>query len=291
MNTPPDKNGSTSSPGSGAATRERPKWLRALGDQDVPQKITVGDAGFDHVRTYKHDSWAATALYECGSRLIVCKFNRQQSIYGLPARWIGLFLANRERSMLIEFADIPNIPNDSGVVKVNGIPIPTATAHEYIPGQPLSWKSEVDDRFWSTLRHTLSLVHDRNIAYVDLHKLENVIVDEQGQPHLIDFQISVKIWNVWPLSAILTMLQRSDIYHLDKHQVRMGPDPDAPINRPWWIRVHRLIAVPFRTARRFLLTVIGVRSKGGHATTEHFVEEGLTRKHGQEHRSEDSGDK
>jgi hypothetical protein len=42
--------------------------------------------------------------------------------------------------------------------------------------------------------------------------------------------------------------------------------------RPWWIRAHRCIAVPFRTVRRRLLTAIRVRSTTGHAFSEAFPE-------------------
>ncbi|MDG1806719.1 MAG: hypothetical protein P8J91_08405 [Pirellulaceae bacterium] len=258
-------------------TRKRPRWFRALGNRDAPEKIQIEGDVFSIIRTYKHDSWAATALYQCGERKIVCKFNREQSLFGLPGRWIGLFLSHRESAMLQRLADIPNIPNHSGDVVVDHRKVPTASAHEYIEGQPLSWCSDVDAAFFKTLRDTVLELHRRNIAYVDLHKLENVIVDEQGAPHLIDFQISVKLWNIFPVSILLNILQKSDLYHLDKHVLRFGPDPNASIDRPWWIRAHRCVAVPFRTMRRRFLTAIGVRKKGK-ANSEHFVEEGLARK-------------
>ena len=260
-----------------ATTRKRPRWFRALGKRDTPEQIEVGGQAFKLIKTYKHDSWAATALYRCDDRKIVCKFNREQSIFGLPGRWIGLILANRESAMLRRLADIPNIPNHSGTVVVDGRKTPTASAHEYIEGQPLSWCSDVDSDFFETLRHTVKQLHERNIAYVDLHKLENVIVDEGGNPHLIDFQISVKLWNIFPLSILLGILQKSDLYHLDKHVLRFGNDPNATIQRPWWIRAHRCVAVPFRTVRRQFLTSLGIRKKGK-ANTEQFVEEGLTKK-------------
>jgi serine/threonine protein kinase len=179
--------------------------------------------------------------------------------------------------MLQLLSDLPNIPAGCGPVEVDGKVCPTAAAHEYVSGRPLSWFTTVDERLFVTLRQTLAVLHQRNIAYVDLHKLENIIVDEQGNPHLIDFQISVRLVRRFPVSLLLNILQKSDLYHLDKHIIRFGPDPEAPVDRPWWIRAHRLLAVPFRTARRRFLTVIGVR-KQGRANSEQFVEEGLSRK-------------
>ncbi len=258
-------------------TRQRPKWFRALGHRDTPKSIETDGEAFDLVRIYKHDSWAATALYENADRQVVCKFNREQSVFGLPARWIGLFLAGRETKMLQLLQDVANVPDPCGPVRVQGKIVRTAAAHYYIEGQPLSWYSEVDESLLESLLGTVQAMHARNMAYVDLHKLENVIVDPTGQPHLIDFQISVRMWNVFPFSVLLGILQQSDLYHLEKHRVRFGPDPEAPMVRPWWIRAHRCIAVPFRTARRRLLTWMGVRQKG-RANSEQFVEEGLSRK-------------
>jgi hypothetical protein len=44
------------------------------------------------------------------------------------------------------------------------------------------------------------------------------------------------------------------------------------LRRPWWIRLHRSVAVPFRTARRQLLVLLGVRRGKGRAHTEHQPE-------------------
>lgn len=267
------------------STKQRPPLLRALGRRDPPETIDVAGETFHHVRTFKHDSWAATALYQRDKRLIVCKFNREQSVFGLPARWVGWLLARRERNLLIELNEVPNVPNHSGIVTVAGRVLPTAVTHEYIAGQPLSWHTRVNDAFFPKLRETVLALHQRNIAYVDLHKLENVIVDEHGAPHLIDFQICMKSRRIWPLSVVLDILQKSDLYHLDKHELRIGPkraDADTSRSienlRPWWIRLHRFVAVPVRTARRRLLVAIGVRRPGGRASSEQFVEEGLSRK-------------
>lgn len=267
------------------SAKQRPPLLRALGRREPPEKIKVAGEWFVYVRTFKHDSWAATALYQRDQRLIVCKFNREQAVFGLPGRWIGRVLARRERNLLIELNDLPNIPNHSGMVTVEGRTVLTAVTHDYIAGQPLSWYTQVNDDLFPKLRETVLSLHQRNIAYVDLHKLENVIVDEYGAPHLIDFQICLKLRRIWPLTFLLDILQKSDLYHLDKHELRIGPKCDHPDAnrcmdsiRPWWIRLHRLVAVPFRTARRRFLTVIGVRSVGGRAGSEQFVEEGLSRK-------------
>jgi len=78
--------------------------------------------------------------------------------------------------------------------------------------------------------------------------------------------------------GVLRLLQRSDDYHLLKHRVKHRPDQvgmsaaEFERLRPWWIRAHRCVAVPFRTVRRRLLTALGIRSKTGHAFSEAFPE-------------------
>ena len=42
----------------------------------------------------------------------------------------------------------------------------------------------------------LNAMHERKVAYIDLHKRENILVNERGDPCLIDFQISVA-WPRW----------------------------------------------------------------------------------------------
>jgi hypothetical protein len=120
----------------------------------------------------------------------------------------------------------------------------------------------------------LQRVHRRGIAYVDLHKRENILVGEDGRPYLIDFQISVQLAQRGPVGAILRLLQCCDAYHLAKHvrrgQLDQGGLPAAPrdAGRPWIIRLHRRIAVPLRTSRRTLLVWLGVRTTGGRAHSE-----------------------
>ena len=146
----------------------------------------------------KHDSWAATAIYDGPAGRIVCKFNRRQSVFGLPMRWLGRMLARREGRFLALLADQPNVPDPCGPIRAGGKVLDNAVGHAYVPGHPLGRKERVDDDFFPRLGRLLAEMHRRNMAYVDLHKAENVIVGEDGQPYLIDFQISVALSHRWP---------------------------------------------------------------------------------------------
>lgn len=258
-----------------AVVRERPAIFRALGRAEPPAAVEVESRRFRRVTTFKHDSWAATALYEAddGER-IVCKFNRIEPVFGIPMRWLGRWLAGRERRMLHALADEPFVPAGCGDVLVAGRHAPHCVAHAFVPGRPLVRHMPLDASFFAMLETLLERVHRRGIAYVDLHKRENILVGEDGRPYLIDFQISLQLPQRGAVGGILRLLQRCDAYHLAKHVRRgkldQGVRSTAPrgAGRPWIIRLHRRIAVPMRTARRALLVWIGVRTQGGRAHTE-----------------------
>ncbi len=262
--------------------RPRPPLFRALGAADPPDQVEIDGCAWRRVDIFKHDSWAATALYRArDGQLAVCKFNRRQSILGLPMQWLGWWLARREGRMLERLADLPLVPNPLGPVCCGGRPMANAVAHDFVPGHPLRPKQRPNDAFFPALEELLGEVHRRGLAYVDLHKRENILVGEDERPYLIDFQISVGLPAVWPLSAVLRILQRSDDYHLAKHYARHRPDQcgfgpkTIAMHRPWWIRAHRTIAVPFRQMRRRLLVWLGIRRGTGRTTTEAFPEQAV----------------
>jgi hypothetical protein len=265
--------------------RPRPALFRALGHREPPDQVCINGHTYHKVRVFKHDSWAATAFYMgTNGRRVVCKFNRQQGLGWLPLHWIGHWLARREAALLRRLSHVPNLPRWSGDVYVGGVKQVHAVAHDFIPGHPLGRYEHVDDHFFPALKRCLTEMHRHDVAYVDLHKRENILVGADGKPYLLDFQISLALPPWWPANSTLTQIllhlfQRSDEYHLDKHVARCRPDQlgrdraSASAHRPWWIRLHRLVAVPFRTLRRGLLTRLGIRDQSGRVETEHFAEE------------------
>jgi hypothetical protein len=259
-----------------AGVRQRPAVFRALGNRDLPETVVIQGREFRRLDTFKHDSWAATGLYQAAGQLAICKFNRQQSIGGLPMHWLGRLLGSRERKFLQRLAGIEGIPADLGEVTVAGRVQPSVVAREFIPGEILSAATSLPADFFERLRHLLQAVHRQGVAYVDLHKPENVLVSDEGRPYLFDFQISYALPEGWagqfpPLRWWLACLQRSDDYHLLKHELHSGgaeARERLEQARPWWIKLHRLVAVPFRTCRRNLLVKLGIRTGRGSATTE-----------------------
>jgi hypothetical protein len=264
------------------AVRPRPAVFRALGAADPPAAVEIGGETFRLREIFKHDSWAATGIYDSPTRRALCKFNRQQSIFGLPMRWLGRRLAARETGFMERLAGIEGIPVSLGPVSSGGAVLPHAVSRQWIAGHALMPGERVDARFFPRFRHLLAEVHARDVAHVDLHKRENILVDERGRPHLIDFQISFALprgrLGAWLLRGLLQVLQRCDTYHLLKHELKHRPDGCAVLAadldqlRPWWIRAHRSVAVPFRRLRRGLLVMLGIRAADGQASSEAFPE-------------------
>jgi len=266
-----------------AASRPRPAVFRALGHAEPPAAIDLDGESFRRVEILKHDSWAATAIYASPTRKAICKFNRRQAIFVVPMAWLGRYLAAREAWFMDRLAGIEGIPASLGTVSAAGKPFDTAVSREWIEGHALAEHEQVDDWFFPQLAAILAEVHRRGAAHVDLHKRENILVDDSGRPHLIDYQISFALPAGSRIAAVLLggvlrLLQRCDDYHLLKHRVKHRPDQvglslaDMQRLRPWWIRAHRCVAVPFRAVRRRLLTALGVRSACGQASSEAFPE-------------------
>jgi len=243
-----------------------PIWLRALGKSgDLPATIKVRNRLYRHVKTFKHDFFAATGLYADGDEKVVLKVGREAPLWILPMAWIGRLLSRHEGRLYRTVGTVEGVPAFLGY---HG---PTGLVHEYVAGRPLSKQDRPGDEFFPRLLALLNHIHARGVAYVDLEKRENILLGEDGTPHLIDFQIS---WH-WPTNRggttalarfVLSILQQSDRYHLLKHWRRMRPDQlgsqafAASCNPPFWIRWHRAIFRPITLLRRRILTWLGARS-------------------------------
>ncbi len=278
-----------------STVRPRPAFLRALGQTEPPNRVFVAGGMYRLERVFKHDSWAATALYQCeaagpdGAELLVCKFNRQESVFGLPLAWLGPVLAAREARFLARLAGTGRVPVVERLVQDgHGRQLDHAVAHAFVAGEPLSKRAELQDAFFPSLEQLLAVMHADGLAYVDLHKMENVLVGSDGLPWLIDFQVSFALPRRQPWRALarplFNLLRSGDSYHLIKHWIRLRPDQcgltpeDLDSYRPLWIRWHRRIGVPLRSLRRRLLTRLGVRDRSGHARSETFAEEALRKR-------------
>ena len=229
--------------------------MRALGMSELPPAIPLNGIEYRHVATIKHDFFAATGFYEnAAGRRVVLKVGRVVEFAGLPLKWVGKWLCRREMRFYSRLSDVPHIPALLGTWGETGF------IHEYVPGRPLSRDRSVPDGFFDELAGLFGELHRRQIAYVDANKPQNILLGEDGSPHLIDFQISWDLLNLGDTAINrwwLSKLQREDLAHLLKHKKRLRPDEmtrqecEAVDRRSLLIRAHRFVFKPwFRLRRR-----------------------------------------
>lgn len=264
------------------AVQPRPAWLRALGQSDPPARFEAGGQAWRRVHIYKHDAFAATALYarvDDAAVRAVGKFSRRQSAFGVPFGWLGKWFHEREQAVYQRMSGHPGVPATLGAIVVDGQTWPSAGARLYVEGHPLEEGERPSDAFFPALEKLIRAFHARSVAIVDLHKRDNILVGDDGEPHLIDFQISLLAsqgWLAWfdPRAWWMPSAQRADLYHLMKNWRRHRPDQLSPEQmdldryRPVSIRLWRKIVWPIHAGRRRLFVALGFRTGKGDPATE-----------------------
>lgn len=230
-----------------------------------PQELAIGGATYRLARVFKHDFLAATCVYECpapgrgqAARAVV-KFGRVQDFCGLPLAWVGEWLIGHEEAIYAALAGLEGVPRWLGRLG------PRVCAIEYIDGQSLDRVKSPPAGFFDALRTLMDAVHARGVAYGDANKRSNILIDRDGRPCLVDFQISLRRRDdlPWPVSAVLRRvvgyLADADLYHLYKHKRRMAPaeltaEEDAlSRRRGGLLGLHRTLTTPYRSLRRWFL--------------------------------------
>ncbi len=245
-----------------------PPSLTALGRQAPPPRIEIAERSYALSKIFKNDFFALTALYESNDSKVILKIHRQAAFLLLPLAWLGRWLVARECAAFDRLGDLEGIPRLMGRWGSTGL------VREYVEGHPLARSERVRDDFHTRLRSLIDKIHERGMAYVDLEKSENVLVGDDGKPHLFDFQISWYLsarWggNLWPARKVCAWLQAGDRYHLGKLQRRTRPDQlsaeqlAATYRKPWYVHVYRFFTWPFTWCRRRLLNWLDPRRVSG----------------------------
>ncbi len=248
--------------------RETPRSLTALGRRSLPEKIKVTGREYVLREVFKNDFFAITAMYEGEAGKVILKVHRQASFLYIPLGWVGRLLAVHEQACFERLVDVEGVPRflerwgRSGVVR------------EYIEGHAMRKGEHVPDDFHERLGNPIGAMHERGMAYVDLEKCENVLVGDDGHPHLFDFQISWYLPSRWggellAFRMVRECLQRADRYHLLKLHRRTRLDQLSPetvadsYRKPWHVRVFGALSNPWKRIRRVILNRIAPHRHGG----------------------------
>lgn len=252
----------------------------ACGEEDLPAQIACLGGRYVLEKVLKHDFHAATGLYRrdelevSSGKLednvaphtshftlparLICKTNRQMHFCFVPLGLIGRLMTHSEVYNLRRCEGIAEVP------KVLARIGPHMYVYEYIEGQSLNEKPPLPADFFDRLLVALQKVHARNLVHFDLHKPGNILVDTEGRPHIIDFQISRHIGDRFLLSRRLSSrfrrwLQSYDFYHVYKHKRRLQPqlltEAEAKLshNHSLALEIQRAIAKPYKRIRRACL--------------------------------------
>ncbi len=230
---------------------------RALGEEDLPRRIVVAGKTYRHCKTLKHDFVGAVGLYECEGDRVVLKSYRRAPLFGMPTAWAGRLMAAHEAAVMRQVQGVEGVPCLRARLDR------TSIVRDYVPGEPLTRRTEVGPQFFAEFFDLLGKVHGRGVAYVDLEKAANVLLADDGHPYLIDFQAAFFVPDRFLgrtrlVCAIRRLLQEVDLYHARKHRRRLMGEhlSEEEIARsrrkPWLVAAANALDAPFKKLRRWL---------------------------------------
>jgi serine/threonine protein kinase len=97
---------------------------------------------------------------------------------------LGLWLIHKEWKIYSLLAGIQGIPK--AVERIDRF----AFAMEFVPGRPIGRGEALPPSFFSDLERVIREIHSRGVVHMDLRHKGNILLSENGEPYLIDFNSS-----------------------------------------------------------------------------------------------------
>ena len=166
-------------------------------------------------------------------RFLMVKDVRRKNFF---LRWtLGLWLIHKEWKIYSRLTGMKGIPQPVGRIDR------FAFAMEFIPGRPILRGEPLPSSFFSDLERVLREVHDRGVVHLDLRHKGNILVSENGEPFLIDFNSSFAFKEKRFLRRYLFPLLRwVDYGGLLKLKKRISPSSMTPEELAFLNRFDRL---------------------------------------------------
>ncbi len=135
-----------------------------------------------------------------------------------PARWWAAWLARgllrREARALAALTGIDGVPRFLAAGR-------TYLERSFIAGVPMFEGRPRDPRYFRAAAQLLRRLHRANVVHNDLAKEPNILVQDDGAPAFIDFQLA---WHAPGRNRLFRIAAREDIRHLLKHKRTYCPD-------------------------------------------------------------------
>ena len=135
-----------------------------------------------------------------------------------PARWwvagLARRLLRREARALAALTGIDGVPRCLASDR-------TQLERSFIAGVPMCEGRPQDPRYFKAAAQLLRRLHRANVVHNDLAKEPNILVQTDGAPAFIDFQLA---WHAPGRNRLFRIAAREDIRHLLKHKRTYCPD-------------------------------------------------------------------
>jgi predicted Ser/Thr protein kinase len=248
------------------------EWVRykSIRGKPLPAQFEWRGRPWRLAKVLKFDFYAATGLYEAGDSeapadgiptQVLYKVYHDDGLGPIPLGWLGRWLCEREVWYLNAVGQVDGVPR---ILSTFGR---TALIREFVPGKNLREHGKyagLRDDFFPRLKAILARVHAAGISHNDLSKPENILVNDDGQPILIDFQIALGAGSArWSprrlLGPFVRYMQGVDRYHLRKIHRRYRPfdfteaELAAARKKGLIVHLHSYIRRPYRSVRHFVL--------------------------------------
>ncbi len=118
-----------------------------------------------------------------GEEVLMVKDVRRRNF---PFRWtLGLWLIGKEWKIYTRLAGVKGIPQP--IERIDRF----AFAMEFIQGRPIHREEALPLSFFHALEQVIREVHSKGVVHMDLRHKGNILISEQGEPVLIDFNSSI----------------------------------------------------------------------------------------------------
>lgn len=151
------------------------------------------------------------------------------------ARWLARLLAGREARALALLDEVPGTP---ALLRTGR----WGLEREWLPGRPMHVARPTDARYFREAFRLLRRLHRAGIAHNDLAKEPNWLVDEDGLPAIVDFQLASASRR---RGRVFRLLAREDLRHYLKHKRTYRPQALTA-------RERRILDTPAWTSRLWM---------------------------------------
>lgn len=145
-----------------------------------------------------------------GKRVVV----RDTASAPTSLRWFARLLLRREARALAALSGCSSVPE---LLAADGDTLQRA----FVDGAPMHIAKPRDRQYYRKAMAALRRMHAKNVAHNDLAKEPNLLVNDDGDPVFIDFQLATVDPSRGPLFRLLA---REDIRHLLKHKRSYCPE-------------------------------------------------------------------